>query len=53
VAFVIPNPNHDMHNGKPARSIPAGATPGFDYCQWPKTHNSLPIVTFDEKDDKE
>jgi phosphatidylinositol-3-phosphatase len=24
MAFVIPNPNHDMHNGKPARSIPEG-----------------------------
>jgi hypothetical protein len=23
VAFVFPNPNHDMHNGKPARIIPA------------------------------
>jgi hypothetical protein len=57
VAFVIPNPNHDMHNGKPAQSIPAGDAwlrENLDgYYQWAKTHNSLLIVTFDENDDKD
>ena len=57
VAFVIPNLNHDMHNGKPADSIPAGDTwlrQNLDgYYQWAKAHNSLLIVTFDENDDKD
>ena len=57
VAFVIPNLNHDMHNGKPADSIPAGDAwlrENLDrYYQWAKTHNSLLIVTFDENDDKD
>jgi phosphatidylinositol-3-phosphatase len=56
VAFVIPNLNHDMHNGKPDQSIPAGdrwLQQNFDgYYQWAKTHNSLLIVTFDENDDQ-
>src|ERR1700730_15362449 len=56
VAFVIPNLNHDMHNGKPAQSIPVGDAwlrANLDgYYQWAKTHNSLLIVTFDENDDK-
>jgi phosphatidylinositol-3-phosphatase len=56
VAFVIPNLNHDMHNGKPAQSIPAGDAwlqQNLDgYYQWAKTHNSLLIVTFDENDDQ-
>jgi phosphatidylinositol-3-phosphatase len=56
VAFVVPDLNHDMHNGNPARSIPAGdgwLRQNLDtYYQWAKTHNSLLIVTFDESDDK-
>jgi hypothetical protein len=56
VAFVIPNLNHDMHNGKPDQSIPAGdgwLHQNLDgYYQWAKTHNSLLIVTFDENDDQ-
>jgi len=56
VAFVIPNLDHDMHNGEPAQSIPAGDAwlrENLDgYYQWAKTHNSLLIVTFDENDDK-
>jgi phosphatidylinositol-3-phosphatase len=57
VAFVIPNLNHDMHNGQPAESIPIGDAwlrQNLDrYYQWAKTHNSLLIVTFDENDDKD
>jgi phosphatidylinositol-3-phosphatase len=56
VAFVIPNLDHDMHNGRPAQGIPAGDAwlrENLDgYYQWAKTHNSLLIVTFDENDDK-
>jgi Phosphoesterase family len=57
VAFVIPNLNHDMHNSKPAQSIPAAdawlrANLG-GYYQWAKTHHSLLIVTFDEYDAKD
>ena len=57
VAFVIPNLNHDMHNGRPADSIPRGDAwlrENLDrYYQWAKTHNSLLIVTFDENDDSD
>ena len=56
VAFVVPNLNNDMHNGKPAQSVPAGDNwlrqNLDDYYQWAKTHNSLLIVTFDENDDQ-
>jgi acid phosphatase len=56
VAFVIPNLNNDMHNGRPDASVPAGDAwlkQNLDgYYQWAKTHNSLLIVTFDENDDQ-
>jgi hypothetical protein len=56
VAFVIPNLENDMHNGKPRRSIPKGDAwlkKNLDaYYQWAKKHNSLLIVTFDESDNK-
>jgi phosphatidylinositol-3-phosphatase len=56
VAFVIPNLQDDMHNGKPRHSIPKGdawlAKNLGAYYAWAKTHNSLLIVTFDESDNK-
>jgi acid phosphatase len=56
VAFVIPDMEHDMHNGAPSESVPAGdlwLRQNIDrYYQWGKMHNSLLIVTFDENDDK-
>jgi acid phosphatase len=56
VSVVIPNLDHDMHNGEPAESIPAGDIWLREhiegYYQWAKTHNSLLVVTFDENDDK-
>jgi acid phosphatase len=56
VAFVIPDQEHDMHNGEPKDSVPAGDTwlrQNLDrYYEWAKSHNSLLIVTFDENDDK-
>jgi acid phosphatase len=52
VSFVIPNLQHDMHNG----SIKAGDTwlkANLDpYVQWAKTHNSLLVFTLDETDHK-
>jgi acid phosphatase len=54
IAFVIPDQENDMHNGKPQDSVPAGdrwLAQNLDrYYQWAKTHNSLLIVTFDEND---
>jgi Phosphoesterase family len=56
VAYVIPDMDHEMHNGMPERSIRAGdawlrENIGAHY-RWAKTRNSLLIVTFDENDDK-
>jgi phosphatidylinositol-3-phosphatase len=55
VGFVIPDMQHDMHNGAPQTSIPAGdlwLRQNLDrYYQWAKTHDSLLIVTFDENAD--
>jgi len=57
VAFVIPDMEHDMHNGGLEDSIQVGDAwlqQNIDaYYQWAKTHNSLLIVTFDENDDKD
>jgi hypothetical protein len=54
VAFVIPDLEHDMHNGAPRNSVVAGdrwLAQNLDgYYQWARTHNSLLIVTFDEND---
>jgi phosphatidylinositol-3-phosphatase len=56
VAFVIPDMEHDMHNGAVKDSVPAADAwlrQHLDgYYQWAKSHNSLLIVTFDENDDK-
>jgi len=50
LSIVIPNLNHDMHNG----TIQAGDTwleqHLAGYVTWAKTHNSLLIVTWDEDD---
>jgi acid phosphatase len=55
VAFVIPNLEHDMHNGLPKDSVPVGdrwLKDNLDgYYQWAKTNNSLLILTFDENND--
>ena len=50
LSFVIPNLNHDMHDG----SVAAGDTwlkNNLDgYIQWAKKNNGLFILTFDEDD---
>jgi len=55
VSFVIPNLNHDMHNGADSISVPLGDDwlyANIDpYYQWAKNNNSLLIITFDENDD--
>ncbi|HUH85528.1 MAG TPA: alkaline phosphatase family protein [Stellaceae bacterium] len=55
VAIVVPDLVHDMHDGAPAGSIPAGDAwlrQHLDgYYRWALSHNSLLIVTFDENDD--
>jgi hypothetical protein len=56
LAIVIPNLINDMHDGKPAESVPLGDAWLRDhldaYYQWAKSHNSLLLVTFDENDDR-
>ncbi len=53
---MIPNLEHDMHNGAPKDSIPAGdrwLRENMDaFYQWAKKNNSLLILTFDENNDK-
>jgi hypothetical protein len=52
VAFVIPNLDHDMHNGTVAQGD-AWLKKNLDaYYQWAKVNNSLLIVTWDENNDK-
>jgi phosphatidylinositol-3-phosphatase len=55
VSMVIPNLIHDMHDGRPPKSVADGDAwlkKHVDgYYQWAKNHNSLLIVTFDENDD--
>lgn len=52
VSFVIPNLDHDMHDGFPGTKRKAGDDWLRDnlnsYKEWAKTHNSLLIVTWDE-----
>jgi hypothetical protein len=50
VSFVVPNMVHDMHDGTVKAGddwLKAHLDP---YVQWAKTHNSLFVFTFDEKD---
>lgn len=50
VSFVIPNLNHDMHNGTiQSADIWLKDTIG-PYVKWAETHNSLLIITWDEDD---
>ena len=49
VAFVIPDEQHNMHDGSIAQGDAWLKTNILDgYYQWAKTHNSLLILTFDE-----
>jgi hypothetical protein len=52
VSFVIPNQDHDMHNGTDPKRINKADAWLKDhingFVQWAQSHNSLLIITFDE-----
>ncbi len=50
VSFVVPNLDHDMHDGSIAQGDAWLQTNLGGYAQWARTHNSLLVVTFDEDD---
>jgi phosphatidylinositol-3-phosphatase len=50
LSFVIPNLDHDMHNGTIAQADTWLKTNLSAYATWAKTHNSLLVVTWDEDD---
>ncbi|HEU5269451.1 MAG TPA: alkaline phosphatase family protein [Jatrophihabitans sp.] len=50
VSFVIPNLDHDMHDGSVATGDGWLKAHLDGYAQWAKTHHSLLIVTWDEND---
>ena len=50
VSFVVPDQNHDMHDGTIAEGDAWVETNLGSYVTWAKTHNSLFILTFDEDD---
>jgi acid phosphatase len=50
VSFVIPDLDHDMHNGTVAQADSWLKTNLDGYLRWAETHNSLLIVTGDEDD---
>jgi phosphatidylinositol-3-phosphatase len=56
VSFVIPDLEHDMHNGPFPQQIKVGDIWLQEnigpYYEWAKDNNSLLILTFDENDDK-
>ena len=52
VSFVIPNLDHDMHDGTVAQGDTWLQQKLGDYVTWAKTHNSLFVLTFDEDDNK-
>ena len=52
VSIVVPNEQHDMHDGTIAAGDSWLAAHIGGYYQWAKTHNSILIVTFDEDGDR-
>ena len=51
VSFVVPNLDHDMHDGTVAAGDSWVRRHLGRYATWARTHHSLLIVTFDEDDD--
>jgi phosphatidylinositol-3-phosphatase len=55
VSFVIPNLDHDMHNGPSVAAVTVAdqwlQSQLGGYAAWASTHNSLLIVTTDEDDE--
>lgn len=50
VSFVVPNLQHDMHDGTIAQADQWLSDNLGGYANWAQTHNSLIIVTWDEDD---
>jgi phosphatidylinositol-3-phosphatase len=50
ISFVIPNLNHDMHDGTIEEADQWLYDHLDSYVQWAKQHNSLLVVTWDEDD---
>jgi acid phosphatase len=50
VSFVIPNLQHDMHDGTVAQADSWLHSHLAGYVTWARTHNSLLILTWDEDD---
>ncbi|WP_182558230.1 alkaline phosphatase family protein [Microlunatus kandeliicorticis] len=50
VSFVIPNLDHDMHDGTVAQADGWLHDHLDGYVQWARTHNSVLLFTFDEDD---
>jgi acid phosphatase len=50
VAFVIPNLDHDMHNGTISQGDQWLQRNLAGYASWAGTHNSLLVITWDEDD---
>ena len=50
VSFVVPNLNHDMHDGTVGNGDRWLKAKLGAYAYWARTHNSLLIVTWDEDD---
>ena len=53
LSFVIPNLQHDIHDGTIAQGDTWVKTNLSAYVTWAATHNSLLILTFDEDDSSE
>jgi acid phosphatase len=50
VAFVIPDLQHDMHDGTIAQGDRWLRERVSGYAQWARTHNALLVITWDEDD---
>ena len=50
VAFIVPDLDHDMHDGTVAQGDAWLAEHVGAYARWAMTHNSLLVLTFDEDD---
>lgn len=51
VSFVVPDQDHNMHDGTVATADTWVRDNLLDYANWATKHNSLLIVTWDESDD--
>src|ERR1043165_4940990 len=52
LSFVVPNQDHDMHDGTVAQGDAWIQANMNAYAQWCKAHNSLLIITYDEDENQ-